>query len=129
MTLANLQTAVNNRLATFWPAFRSKQTAYKAINGRYWQGLVFSTVPDDGALVSPNYSLVAGPQNTAWSTFVNGDLPATVEAQMWCDTYEAPGDTFGYTLTCRVSKGGVTYERIAWVEDGALKTTGSWASA
>lgn len=129
MLLATLQTAVNNRLATFWPAFRTKQTAHKAAVGRYWQGIVFSSVPDDGALVSPDYSLVAGPQNTAWSAFINGDLPATVEAQMRCDTYEAPEGVHGYRLTCRVSKGGIVYERVAWVEDGALKTTGSWASA
>lgn len=128
MTLANLQAAVNNRLSTFWPAFRSKQTAYKAAVGRYWQGLVFSSVPDDGSLVSPDFSLVAGPENTSWTSFVNGDLPATVEAQMWCDTYEEPGNIHGYRLTCRVSKSGVTYERVAWVENGALKTTGSWAA-
>jgi hypothetical protein len=127
MTLATLQAAVNTRLVDFWPKFRTKQTAYKVVNGRYWQGLVFSAVPDDGALVSPNYSLVAGSHAASWSAFVNGDLPATVEAQMFCDTYEAQDGIHGYFLTCRVSKSGVTYERVAQVENGALVTTGSWA--
>jgi hypothetical protein len=128
MTLAQIQTAVNSRLSTFWSGFRTKQTAYKAAHGRYWQGLVFSSVPDDGALVTPNYNLVAGSHTDSWAAILNGDLPSQVEAQMFCDTYEAPEGIHGYFLTCRVSKSGVTYERVAQVENGGLVTTGSWAA-
>lgn len=126
-TLAQIQTAVNNRLSTFLPLIRTRQETYFANHGRYWQGIAFSSVPDDGALVTPNYNLKPTDQNSSWADAgVNADLPAQVEAQIAIHTYEAPGSVFGYFVVVRVSKNGTTYRRTAQVEAGAVVTTGSW---
>lgn len=145
-TLAQIQSAVNARLADAFPKFRTRQETYRAAKGRYFQGLVWSSVPDDGALVSPNLAtapsdcfdpevrdedgeIVTPAVPHSWNFIgFNADLPATVEAQIRCDVYEAPGGVHGYRLTCRVSKAGVTYARTAQVEMGAVVTTGAWGA-
>ena len=147
-TLAQIQAAVNARLADFWDKVRTKQENYRTNHGRYWQGLVFSTVPDDGALVTPDFTVCPADQYTltysdpgpqgqvteirtmrswAWAS-VGSDLPSQVEAQMRIDVYEGPPGTHGYRLTCRVSKNGITYRRTGHVEMGTVVTTGSWAA-
>lgn len=129
-TLVQIQAPVNARLADFWPKVKTKQATYASNHaGRYWQGLVFSTVPDDGALITPDFTVKPADQNTSWSDVsVASDLPATVEAQMRIDVYEAPGPHFGFFLTVRVSKSGITYRRVGHVEDNVEVTTGSWAA-
>lgn len=126
-TLAQIQAAVNSRLADFWGKVQTKEATYFANKGRYWQGLVFSMVPDDGALVTPDYTVKPEDQNSSWSDVsASADLPAQVEAQMRIDVYEAPGGVHGFALTVRVSKSGVTYRRTGIVESGSVVTTGSW---
>ena len=131
MTLTQIRNAVNARLATLWPAIMAKQENYfaaKSAQGtpRYWQGLLFATPPDDGALCTPDMTLKAGNENTTWQTALNGDIPGTIEAAFRIDTYEAPGGVHGYYCTCLVTKTGVTYGRTAQVENGVEITTGSW---
>ena len=126
-TLAQIQTAVNARLSDFLPKVRTRQETYFANHGKYWQGIAFSTVPDDGALVTPNYSLKPTDQNSSWADAgVNADLPAQVECQIAIHVYEKPGSVFGYVVVVRVSKAGTTYRRTGQVESGAVVTTGSW---
>lgn len=126
-TLAQIQTTVNTRLATLWPKVKTREEARFAAVGRYWQGLLWATPPDDGATCVPNLSLVAGPQNTSWNSAVNGDVNATESMAVRIDTYEAPGGVHGYFCTCIVTKNGLTYARTAQVEMGVEITTGSWA--
>lgn len=143
-TLQQIRDAVNARLADLWPKFQNRQNTYFQNHGRYFQGLVWSSVPDDGALVSPTLTVAPSDCFTpavrdsegnivtplvphSWSFFGTGaDLPAQVEAQFRCDVYEGPRGVHGYFLTGRVSKDGVTYRRTAHVEMGSVITTGSW---
>lgn len=145
-TLLQIQTAVNSRLADLFPKFRNRQEIYRANHGRYFQGLVWSSVPDDGATVAPNLSLapsdcfspavrdsegnIVTPLTTHSWTFLGAgaDLPAQVEAQFRCDVYLAPGGVHGYYLTCRMSKSGVTYRRTAEVRMNEVVSTGSWSA-
>lgn len=149
-TLQQIRDAVNARLADLWPKFQNRQATYFANHGRYFQGLIWSSVPDDGATVSPNLSVapndcftpvpavlnvqgeIVTPATTiphSWSHFGAGaDLPAQVEAQFRCDVYQAPGGVHGYRLTCRISKDGVTYSRTGEVRAGEVVSTGTWGA-
>ena len=149
-TLLQIQSAVNSRLADFFPKVRVRQETYRANRGVYWQGIAFSSVPDDGALATPDFTkaptdrydytppvrdingVITIPEIKAfhsWArTGVNADLPAGVEAQLSCDVYEGPAGVHGYYLVAKVSKNGVTYQRVAQVENGVVITTGSWNS-
>lgn len=127
MTLLQIQTQVNQRLSVLWPKVKTRQETYRSNKGRYWQGLLFATPPDDGATCTPNTALTAGPQNTSWAVAINSDLLASEVAALRIDTYEAPGGVHGYYCTCFVSKNGTTYARTAHVENGSEVTTGSWA--
>lgn len=145
-TLTQIRDAVNARLADWWPKFRAKQETYRATHGRYFQGLVWSSVPDDGATVSPNLALAPSDCFTpavrgadgeivtpavphSWTHFGAGaDLPAQLEAQFRCDVYQGPGGVHGYYLVARISKDGVTYRRTGQVEMNTVVTTGSWSA-
>lgn len=129
-TLAQIRNAVDARLADFFPKIRARQEQYAGNHGgNYWQGIAFSTVPDDGALVSPDYSVRPTDQPSSWADAgVDADLPAGVEAQLRIDVYGAPGGHYGYFVTARISKNGITYGRTARVEDGVVLTAGSWAA-
>ena len=133
MTITQIRSVVNARLADLWPKFMVKEEAYRAAHGTYAQLLPLSAVPGDGALVSPDGNLAPSdrPLSTA-NLLLAADLPASLEAQFQCDVYGhgvrgAPGEQ-GYRLTCRVSKSGVTYARTAWVHDGVEQTTGAWTN-
>lgn len=128
-TLAAIKAAADARLADFFPKVRTKQETYFGSHGKYWQGIAFSTVPDDGALVTPDYGLKPTDQNASWSdASAASELPSTVEAQLRCDVYAGPGGVHGYFLTARVSKSGTTYRRTAQVEMGTVVTTGTWGA-
>jgi hypothetical protein len=130
MTLAQIKAAVNARLADFWPKVKAKEETYAGNHGgRYWQGIIFGTPPDDGALCVANYAVKPTDQNTSWSDVsAASDLPASVEAALQIDVYQAPGGIFGYYCTAYVTKAGVTYTRTAQVEAGVEITTGTWSA-
>lgn len=125
-TLAQIQSAVNSRLAVLWPKVKTREETYFGNKGRYWQGLLWASPPDDGATCVPDLNLVAGAENTAWSSALNGDTLAAEVMALRIDTYEAPGGVHGYYATCIVTKAGLTYKRTAQVEMGVEITTGSW---
>lgn len=126
-TLAAIQGQVNSRLSVLWPKVKTREAAYFAAHGRFWQGILFAVPPDDGATCVPDLTLVAGPQNVSWQSAVNGDVGSTEVASFRIDTYEAPGGIHGYFCTCLVTKNGNTYGRTAHIEMGTEITTGSWA--
>lgn len=127
-TLAAIQSAVNSRLSVLWPKVKTRQDTYFGNKGRYWQGLLWATPPDDGATCAPNLSLVAGAQNVSWTAAVNSDVNASEVMACRIDTYEKPGGVHGYYCTVLVTKNGTTYARTAWVESGVEQTTGSWVA-
>lgn len=126
-TLTQIRNAVNARLATLWPAFKTRQEAYRLAHGTYAQLLPLSSIPDDGALVTPNTTRAPSdrPGCTA-SALLSTDLPAQLEMELRCDVYGNPGGAQGYYATCTVSKAGTTYSRTAWVHEGVEQTTGTW---
>lgn len=149
-TLAAIKAAVNARLASLWPVVKTKQEAYRAAKGHYFQGILTSAPPDDGATVAPSLSNAATDQYDytppvldingtitvpevktfhSWSYFgINGTLPAQIECAVEMSAYEAPGGVHGYYCTVSVTKAGITYTRTAQVEQGVELTTGSWSS-
>lgn len=128
-TITQIRNAVNARLAALWGPFKVRQEAYRLAHGVYAQLLPLSSVPDDGALVTPNANLAPSdrPGCTA-SALLFSDLPAQLEMELRCDVYGRPDGTQGYYATCTVSKAGATYTRTAWVHDGVEQTTGAWTN-
>ena len=146
-TLQQIRDAVNARLAVIWPKIKTRQETYRAAKGRYFQGIVTSAPPDDGATASAVLTLAPTDQFDyvppvrdaegaivvaevktfhTWAYFANADIPSTLEMALRIDVYEGPGGVHGYFCTCLVTKNAVTYYRTAQVENGVELTTGTW---
>jgi len=113
MTLAQIQAQINNWRDTYAPRIISKQEAYLAAHGRYWQGILTpSAPPDDGASVAADWTRRPTDQLDRWAdVFAAADaLPANIPAQIRVDVYSGPGG-HGWTVTLIATKNGHTYYR------------------
>lgn len=113
-TLAQIRTAVDNKLAALWPVVQAKQATYAANhNGRFWQGLVTRSIPPaDGATALPDVGQKCPTdQPDPWPSAI---LTTPMEMSLVIDVYSGPlGD--GYVATVQVTVLGQTYERAAQV--------------
>lgn len=106
MTLAQLKTKANAKLATFWGALQTRQDAYFAKHGKYFQLLAGSEITLDGtdttfSVISPSDEVHTIDIDTAWSDTV----PFRIEVHEWV------GDTRGYTAIATVNHEGTLYRR------------------
>jgi hypothetical protein len=113
LTLAEIRTAVDAKLAELWPVVQTKQAAYLASRGRYWQGIrtIAGNPPEDAAEVAVNLAAKPSYQAESWADFAIG-LPATLGFSLRIDTYSGPQGK-GYVGTVEAMKNGVIYDRAA----------------
>jgi hypothetical protein len=106
MTLAQLKTKANAKLATFWVELQSRQDAYFTQHGKYFQLLVGSNLTVDGAdttfsVVSPSDEAHLIDIDTAWSDTV----PFQIEVHEWV------GNDRGYRAIATAENNGSFYRR------------------
>ena len=106
MTLAQLKTKANAKLATFWTELQTREDAYFAKHGKYFQLLVGSNLTLDGAdtafsVVSPSDETHIVDIDTAWSDTV----PFQIQVHEWM------GETIGYKGIVTVNHEGTLYRR------------------
>jgi hypothetical protein len=106
MTLAQLKTKANAKLATFWTALQNRQDAYFAKHGKYFQLLAGSDLTIDGADttfsgVSPSDEVHTVDIDYAWSDTV----PFKIEVHEWV------GADKGYTAIVTAENNGSLYQR------------------
>lgn len=91
MTLQEARDAADAKLATLWTAhIAPKQAAYFAARGRYWQGLVTSEIPEDGAEAVANYTSRPTDQVETWADIFGAALGASLPVALAVDVYEGP---------------------------------------
>lgn len=133
-TLSSTRAKVDTWLTNNFPAVISKQNAYLAANGRYWQGLLSCsgtnqipnfTTASDGDAVQDNLSskpyYEAERISDIFPTFVGLALPAAFQ----CDQYVGPFGV-GYTVTVYVRFNGVIYFRAHTVGPESWRES-AWA--
>ena|SRR5688572_18974849 len=109
-------------MKAFLSEIRERQHVYRAMNGRYWQGVIsHSIIPKDGlpgVLALDNKAT----DEDNWTDF-GLVLPPAIECALRVDTYSGVlGD--GYTVTAIVGFNGDTYQRIANVGPERERATG-----
>jgi hypothetical protein len=105
-TLNQVRTKANNKLTTFWQALQTRQDAYFAKHGKYFQLLVGSELTLDGAdttfsVVSPSDEAHTIDIDYAWSDTV----PFQIEVHEWT------GSQPGYRGIVTINHEGTLYRR------------------
>lgn len=127
-TPAQVRTQVDTWLANRWATVQTKQAAYLAKTGRYFQGLRTHTVlePADGVELAPDNVLVKPTdQVERWADVIT--LPATMPCVLRIDTYDGPAGK-GYVATVRVKLAGSWWERAQQVGPETYRTH-AWRQA
>lgn len=125
-TAAQIRTAVDNRLATFWTALGNYQDAFYITNHRYAQFLrSASVIPADGNAALPDVG-DAQPVGTRVSWPANW-INTPIEGQLEVHEYVCPDGTAGYVAFARVTINGNTWERAQAVGPEAAARTHGWA--
>jgi hypothetical protein len=123
-TASEIRQAISDRLAVLWPQLVSRQNAYFAAHGRYWQGVRnYSADPADGA-TAPADQLAARPTDQAedWAAF--GVATWTEAFSLEVHVYDGPAGP-GWVACSRVTLGGRTWER--WKGQGPEARDRPWA--
>jgi len=107
-TLIEVRNKANAKLATFWSALQTRQDAYFAKHGKYFQLLVGSNLTPDGAdtafsVVSPSDEKHVIDIDTAWSDTV----PFKIEVHEWVGL----GGDRGYKGIVTINYQGTLYRR------------------
>lgn len=114
MTPAEIRTAVDAKLATLWATIQTRETAYFAAHGRYWQGLRTHAVdPADGAEALPSVGTATPdyePDDPWPEAILNAPWPMSIELSQ----YAGPNG-LGYVGTVSVTIVGNTWQRSAQV--------------
>lgn len=93
------------------PKIVSRQNAYFAAHGRYWQGILTpSGIPADAADTAPESSVHPSDQLETWLDFLGVDLPSTFPCSLRIDAYNGPLG-HGYTVTAYVGSQGEPWTR------------------
>jgi hypothetical protein len=110
-TLAQIKTAVDNRLASLWSAIQTKEDAYASVhNGRYWQGLKTHSIdPSEGNTALPTVG-AACPTDQLGQPWPNAILTTSIEMAINIDIYDGPLGV-GYQVTVTVAVLGNVYTR------------------
>jgi hypothetical protein len=83
-------------------AIASRQNAYLAAHGRYWQGILTPVaVPVEAADTVPDLTLRPTDQMERWSDFLSGLTVTTIPCSIRIDVYDGPLGQ-GYTVTVEV---------------------------
>lgn len=123
-TRAQIEAAVDNRLANLWSAIQNKEDQYAANhNGRYWQGLrTMSFTPADGTTALPDIGQNC-PTDQQGQPWPNAILTTPMEMALRIDVYDGPqGD--GYQATVYVSIAGGTWYRTQQVGPETYRNQG-----
>jgi hypothetical protein len=116
-----IRTAVEARLRALLQDIVQRQQVYRAMNGRYWQGVrTHAVTPADGAATAPDLTRKVGDFED-WQTF-GAQLPATVECAFQVDTYSGTGGD-GYTVTVFVEVAGDVWTRTATIGPDSRRAT------
>lgn len=122
-TLAQIRTAVDNRLTALWPTMQTRQATYLANHGRYWQGLrTHSVNPAEGNTVLPTVGTAVPYYQTAADAWPSAILTTALEMVLWMDQYVTPDGTPGYVGTVQVDVLGHTYQRSQQVGPETWRT-------
>ena len=74
-----------------------RQIAYKAVHGRFWQGILTpSVLPKDGVTRAPDKTLKPSDQDEDWNDF-GAVIPTAVECSFAVDIYGSDADE-GYIV-------------------------------
>jgi hypothetical protein len=111
-TLKQIQNASESFWATHGPTVISRQNAYLAAHGHYWQGIEsHGTLPDDGVSKAPDLTKKPTDQLDRWLDFFSGySLPATWPISVRIDVYDGPQGK-GWVVVLRFTKNGQTWQR------------------
>jgi hypothetical protein len=124
---------VEARLQELGPKIRTRQEAYRARTGRYWQGLVtHSVIPADG-IAAPADRLAEKPADVAESWADGHDpgsspgevLAATEPMALRIDVYDGPAG-HGYVVTALVRHGAEVWGR-SWNVGAEVWREADWA--
>lgn len=107
MTLLQLRTRADTVLADFWNTLTTRQEAYKALHGRYFQLLVTNAVADGTetafTALAPSYEQYSADYQLTFATTV----PFMIEVHQWI----APDGSAGYQGLVKIVYQGTTYFR------------------
>jgi hypothetical protein len=91
-------------------AVAARQESYRALLGRYWQGLRSHTVPpEDGETLPPEPARRPSYQAEDWASF-GISLPVEMSCAVQVDTYEGPSGA-GWVVSAAVRIDGVLWVR------------------
>lgn len=107
-TLLQVRNKADAKLATFWSALQTRQNAYFAKHGKYFQLLAGSDLTLDGAdtpftVISPSDEVHTIDIDTSWSDTV----PFKIEIHEWV----GPNGDLGYKGIVTVNYQGTLYRR------------------
>lgn len=132
MTPQEIRDAIDAKLAVLWNKIVSKQTAYHASHGVYWQGLrLFTVTPADGTEETPTSAdNTPSDVTTTWIQFLGVDLPGTLEFNLEIhSTGVDPGDGTvenGFLAMVWVEIAGNIYQRQQGYGEASGRSRG-WA--
>jgi len=111
MTLSEVRDKADAKLVNLWVnQIRPKQLAYFATHGKYWQGLVTSSIPEDGADIVADYTSRPSDQAETWEDMFGGPLDANLPVALRVDVYEAPAG-WGFVARVWIRYAGTVYTK------------------
>ena len=111
-TPAQIRNAVDTRLANLWSTIQTRQDAYHATHGRYWQGRRTHTLdPADGTEVLPDIGTACPPDSEPYPASWRSQ---TYPMSLQLDVYDGPQGK-GYLALVQVTINGPAWRRIAQV--------------
>ena len=109
-TRAQVQSAAEDLRATLGPIIQSRQDAFFAARGRYWQGIrTHAALPVDGVDAAPDPDAHPTDQPETWAD-VGITLPAACAFSLEIHAYDGPGG-HGYVVIATFRYGGNTWSR------------------
>lgn len=137
--MALTRAQVDTRLATLWTKLQTRQEAFFASHGRYWQGRFISgsaglnDAPEDcfdGVRSEPDQdgklTLIKTPHTWTYLGFDALDIPADLQFELAVSPYESPTG-HGYEATVRVFDGTNWWTRSKGAGPEAVERTKAWA--
>jgi hypothetical protein len=123
-TLNEIRDAIDSRLAALWAHIVSRQNAYYATHGRYFQGVLTPNTPADGQEIAPVLTRKPHDQAETWSA-AGYNLGATIPMSIALDTYETASG-HGWVGRVRVTVNGRTWARARGAGPDAAHYTHGW---
>ncbi len=125
-TLQLVRAVADARLTVLWTDhIRPRQDAYFAAHGRYWQGLVTSSIPEDGAEAVADYTSSPTDQAETWADIFGAAIGMSLPVALAVDVYEGP-QGHGFVARVWIRYDGTVYMRA---QNHGLESwrTAAWA--